>query len=77
MLKLHASVQYWKINKNDIADTFKLVKRFIYDSLIWDGSSSYTLNDYIWLGENEEEEKSRWGAKMIEKLLLTIKVADP
>ena len=35
-IKLHASIQCWKIDRKDIADTSKLVKKFIYYFLVWD-----------------------------------------
>ena len=40
-VKLHASIQYWKIDGKDIADTSKLVKEFVRCSLLWRSSNSH------------------------------------
>ena len=37
---------------------FKLVKEFIHSSLVWDGSSSNTQQDYIWFGGDKPDERS-------------------
>ncbi len=76
-IKLHVSIQYWKMDGKDIADTSKLVKEFVCCSLVWGGFSSDTQQDYIWLGGDEPDKRSLWGGKMIGKLLLTVTVADP
>ncbi len=41
-VKLHISIQCWKMDGKDIADTSKLVKEFVRCSLVWGGSSSDT-----------------------------------
>ncbi len=76
-IKFHASVQCWKMDGKDIANTSKLVKKFVRCSLVWGGSSSNTWHDHIWLGEDEPDDRSPWRGKMIGKLLLTVTVANP
>ncbi len=46
-IKLYASVQYWKMDGKDIADTLKLVKEFVRCFFMWDGSSSDARQDHI------------------------------
>lgn len=75
--KLYTSIQYWKIHRKDIADISKLVKEFIYCSLMWGNSSSYFQQDHIQLGGNKPDEKRLWDGNMIERLLLTVTITDP
>ncbi len=57
-VKLHTSIQYWKMDGKNIADTSKLVKEFVRCSFIWGGSSSDARQDHIWLGGDEPDERS-------------------
>ena len=74
-IKLYASVQYWKMDEKDIADTSKLVKEFIHYFLVWGGLSGCFQQDHIYLGLNELDEKSLWGSKLVGKLLSIVTVA--
>ena len=76
-VKLHASVQWWKIDRKDIADISKLIKKFVHYSLVWGGSRGYSQQNYIWLEINELDEKSSWRSKLVGRLLFTVTVADP
>ncbi len=75
-IKLYISIQYWKIDRKDIANTSKLVKEFLHCSLEWSGLSSNAWRDHTWLERDESDEKSLWRCKMMGKLLLTVIVAD-
>ncbi len=50
-VKLHASIQCWKKDGKDIADTFKLVKEFVCYSLVWVAQA--TMLDKIIYGWEE------------------------
>lgn len=64
------------MHSKDIVNTFKLVKEFVCCSLVQSGSSSYTIQDYIWLRQNESDKRSCWRDKLIGRLLLIVIVAD-
>lgn len=75
-VKLYTSVQSWKIDGKNIANTSRLMKEFVCYFFIWDGSSNYAWQNHIWLGGNKSDEKSFYKSKMIGRLLLTITVID-
>ena len=75
-VQLHGSIQCWKMDKKDISDAIKLVKKHVQCSLEW-GTSGQPRQDHIWIGEREPGNEGRpWNGKLIRKLLLTVTVAD-
>lgn len=64
------------MDRKDIIDTFKLIKKFEYCFFIWNSSSSYFQQDYIRFERNELDKKSFWEDKIIGKLLLIVTITD-
>lgn len=65
------------MNGKDIADMSRLVKEFLQCFFVLVGLSSNAWQDHIWFERDESDKQAFWRAKMIEKLLLTITIADP